>query len=299
MARTIATIQAALIADVIANFTTLANDPNTSPTEKTELLNFVANTSKRAIWRQWTFSTAAAIALSEQKIDVLQAQIEAVAAKAAPATPNWIQDKVLNYFQYDPNVPQVVKLVDFVPKYPIEDASLRIITRCSVITASSFVVNVKVAKQNPPVQLSASEKSSLETFLKTIGIAGVKYEVINEVSDKIYIEGEIKAFGSYSAVIETNVIAAINNYLASIPFNGILKVIDIEKTIRNVEGVDDVILKNVRARGGGITFPSGTSLINNYALVPGQSFYETVSGYIVEENTAGNAFTNTLTFSFI
>lgn len=299
MARTIATIQAALIADVIANFTTLANDPNTSPTEKTELLNFVANTSKRAIWRQWTFSTAAAIALSEQKIDVLQAQIEAVAAKAAPATPNWIQDKVLNYFQYDPNVPQVVKLVDFVPKYPIEDASLRIITRCSVITASSFVVNVKVAKQNPPVQLSASEKSSLETFLNTIGIAGVQYLVVNLPSDKIYIEGTIKAFGSYSAVIETNVIAAINNYLASIPFNGVLKVIDIEKTIRNVEGVDDVILKNVRARGGGITFPSGTSLINNYALVPGQSFYETVSGYIVEENTAGNAFTNTLTFSFI
>ena len=297
MARTIATIQAALIADVIANFTTLANDPNTSPTEKTELLNFVANTSKRAIWRQWTFSTSAAIALSEQKIDVLQAQIEAVVAKAAPATPNWIQDKVLNYFQYDPNVPQVVKLVDFVPKYPIEDASLRIITRCSVITASSFVVNVKVAKQNPPVQLSASEEAALDTFLKTIGIAGVKYEVINEVSDKIYIEGTIKAFGSYSAVIETNVIAAINNYLASIPFNGILKVIDIEKTIRNVEGVDDVILKNVRVRIDGTPLTGATYLINNFTLV--QSFYQTIAGYIVEETTAGNAFANTITPTFI
>ena len=297
MARTIATIQAALIADVIANFTALANDPNTSPTEKTELLNFVANTSKRAIWRQWTFSTAAAIALSEQKIDVLQAQIEAVVAKAAPATPNWIQDKVLNYFQYDPNVPQVVKLVDFVPKYPIEDASLRIITRCSVITASSFVVNVKVAKQNPPVQLSASEEAALDTFLKTIGIAGVKYVVVNIPSDKIYIEGEIKAFGSYSAVMKTNVIAAINNYLASIPFNGILKVIDIEKTIRNVEGVDDVILKNVRVRIDGTPLTGATYLINNFTLV--QSFYQTVAGYIVEETTAGNTFLDKLTPTFI
>lgn len=297
MARTIATIQAALIADVIANFTTLANDPNTSPTEKTELLNFVANTSKRAIWRQWTFSTAAAIALSEQKIDVLQAQIEAIIARAPSATPNFIQDKVLNYFQYDPNVPQVVKIVDLIPQYPIEDASLRIITRCSVITASNYLVNVKVAKQNPPVQLSASEKSSLETFLKTIGIAGVKYEVINEVSDKIYIEGEIKAFGSYSAVIETNVIAAINNYLASIPFNGVLKVIDIEKTIRNVEGVDDVILKNVRVRIDGTPLTGATYLINNFTLV--QSFYQTVAGYIVEETTAGNTFLDKLTPTFI
>ena len=297
MARTIATIQAALIADVIANFTTLANDPNTSPTEKTELLNFVSNTSKRAIWRQWTFSTAAAIALSEQKIDVLQAQIEAIIARAPSATPNFIQDKVLNYFQYDPNVPQVVKIVDLIPQYPIEDASLRIITRCSVITASSYLVNVKVAKQNPPVQLSASEKSSLETFLNTIGIAGVQYLVVNLPSDKIYIEGTIKAFGSYSAVIETNVIAAINNYLASIPFNGILKVIDIEKTIRNVEGVDDVILKNVRVRIDGTPLTGATYLINNFTLV--QSFYQTVAGYIVEETTAGNTFLDKLTPTFI
>lgn len=297
MARSIATIQAALIADVIANFTALANDPNTSASDKAELLKFVANTSKRAIWREWTFNTAVAIALSEQQIDVLQAQIDAVVAKAPSATSAWIQDKVLNYFQFDPNVPQVVKLVDFVPKYPIEDASLRIITRCSVITASSFVVNVKVAKQNPPVQLSSSESDALKTFLKTIGIAGVKYELINEVSDKIYIEGEIKAFGSYSAVIKTNVIAAINNYLASIPFNGILKVIDIEKTIRNVEGVDDVILKNVRARNNSEVFPIGTSLINNFTLV--KSFYETLSGYIVEENTAGQDFSTKLTFSYI
>lgn len=297
MARAVATIQAALIADVIANFTALANDPNTSTEEKQELLKFVANTSKRAIWRQWTFNTAVAIALSEQKIDVLQAKIDAVVAKAAPATPNWIQDKVLNYFQYDPNVPQVVKLVDFIPKYAIEDPSLRIITRCSVVTLTSYIVQVKVAKQNPPVQLLTAEEDALKTFLKTIGIAGVKYEIVNLPSDKIYIEGEIKAFGSYSAVMKTNVITAINNYLASIPFNGIVKVIDIEKTIRNVEGVDDVILKNVRARNYSQVFPIGTLLINNFTLV--KSFYETLSGYIVEETTAGQDFSTKLTFSYI
>jgi hypothetical protein len=142
-----------------------------------------------------------------------------------------------------------------------------------------------------------AEEDALKTFLKTIGIAGVTYEIINKVSDKIYIEGEIKAFGSYSAVMETNVIAAINNYLTSIPFNGIVKVIDIEKTIRNVEGVDDVILKNVRARNNGQVFPIGTSLINNFTLV--KSFYETLSGYIVEETTAGQDFSTKLTFSYI
>ena len=297
MARTVATIQAALIADVIANFTILANDSNTSPTEKIELLKFVANTSKRAIWRQWTYNTAVAIALSEQKIDILQAQIDAVVAKAPAATSAWIQDKVLNYFQYDPNVPQVVKLVDFIPKYPIEDPSLRIITRCSVVKRSSYIVDVKVAKQNPPTQLSAPEEDALKTFLQTICIAGVQYEVRNLVSDKIYIEGEVKAFGSYSAVIKANVITAINTYLASIPFNGTLKVIDIEKTIRNVEGVDDVILKNVRVRIDGTPLTGATYLINNFTLV--QSFYQTIAGYIVEETTAGNTFLDKLIPAFI
>ena len=297
MVRSIATIQAALIADVIANFTALANDPNTSASDKAELLKFAANTSKRAIWRQWTFNIAVSISLCEQQIDVLQAQIDAVVAKAPAATSAWIQDKVLNYFQFDPNVPQVVKLVDFVPKYPIEDPSLRIITRCSVVTSSSYIVDVKVAKQNPPVQLSVNEYNALDTFLKTIGIAGVDYNVINRVSDKIYIEGQVKYFGSYSAVIKTNVISAINNYLASIPFNGILKVIDIEKTIRNVEGVDDVLLKNVRVREDGTLLPSATYLINNFTLV--QSAYPTVSGYIVEETTAGNTFTTTITTTAI
>lgn len=297
MVRSIATIQAALIADVIANFTALANDPNTSASDKAELLKFAANTSKRAIWRQWTFNIAVSIALCEQQIDVLQAQIDAVVAKAPAATSAWIQDKVLNYFQFDPNVPQVVKLVDFVPKYPIEDLSLRIITRCSVVTSSSYIVDVKVAKQNPPVQLSVNEYNALVTFLKTIGIAGVDYNVINRVSDKIYIEGQVKYFGSYSAVIKTNVISAINNYLASIPFNGILKVIDIEKTIRNVEGVDDVLLKNVRVREDGTLLPSATYLINNFTLV--QSAYPTVAGYIVEETTAGNTFTTTITTTAI
>ena len=297
MPRTISTIQAALIADVIANFTALANDPDTSASDKAELLKFVANTSKRAIWIEWTFNIAVAIALSEQQIDVLQAQIDAVVAKAPIATNNFIQDKVLNYFQFDPNVPQVVKLVDFVPKYPIEDPSLRIITRCSVVTRSSYIVDVKVATQNPPVQLSAPQEAALVTFLKTIGIGGVEYNVINRVSDKIYIEGEVKYFGSYSAVIKTNVISAINNYLASIPFNGILKVIDIEKTIRNVEGVDDVLLKNVRVRENGTLLASATYLINNFTLV--QSAYPTVAGYIVEETTAGNTFTTTITTTAI
>ena len=59
----------------------------------------------------------------------------------------------------------------------------------------------------------------------------------------------------------------------------------------------ELILKNVRARNHSEVFPIGTSLINNFTLV--KSFYETLSGYIVEETTAGQDFSTKLTFSYI
>lgn len=297
MARTVATIQAQIIADVITTFTALANDPNTSAADKQEILKFVANTSKRAIWRLWTHIVADAIVLNEQLMDVLQAEIEAIAANAAPATPNWIQDKVINYFQYDPNVPQVVQLINFIPKYPIEDPTLRIITRCSVTTDLSNNVHVKAAKQNPPVALSVAELASLQTFINTIGVAGINYLCESNPADQLYIKGTVDFFGSYSAVIRTNIIAGVNNFLASIPFNGVMKIIDLEKAIRNVEGVNDVRLETVRARSNGTPFISGTYLINSFTLV--QSQWPTNAGYIIPETTAGNTLSDSGTLNLV
>jgi hypothetical protein len=77
-------------------------------------------------------------------------------------------------------------------------------------------------------------------------------------------------------------------------FNGILKVSDIELAVRDVVGVNDILLKNVKMRSDVTPFTGGTFLIQNNTVI--SRIFPTVSGYIVGETTTGNTFADKLTF---
>jgi hypothetical protein len=277
MARSIAEIQAAIIASVQA-------DAN---------LAQAASTSQTAIWRLWTFIVATAIAILEQLQDVFQSNNEAIINLAAPQTAQWLQDRVFK-FQYDATTPQVLQLIDLVPQYPITDETKRIVTRCSVTSNLTNKVLVKVAKSETPEALTSPEISALQTYVNTLGVAGIKYVVSSTNSDKIYIQAQVYFAGAYSAIIQANVIAAIETYLGSLPFNGTLKISDLEIAIRNTEGVNDVIFNNVKARRDADSLSAATSLVLANTVITKQ--WATVAGYIVGETTASNTLADTLTF---
>lgn len=299
MARKVDTIQAAMVGDVVTMFTALANDNNISPSQKTAILAFITNTSKRSIWRLLTAVASNCVALNEQQMDILVAEIEADILLSAPATPNWLQDKALNYFQYSATTPQIVQLVNFLPKYPIEDPSLRIITRCSVRTVPSSNVLIKVAKGASPVALLPAESAALQNFYTTIGDAGINYKVSSMDGDLIYIKADIYFQGQYSAIISTNVVAAINDflaYLSTVQFDGLLKISDLERAIRNVTGVNDVVLHEVKVRNptSAPTWSMGIYLVNNDTLLIRE--YNPISGYILPETQATYTFSTTLNY---
>lgn len=277
MARSIATIQAALIADVQADST----------------LSGLTSTSKRAMWRLWTFVFAVAINLLEQLMDVFKTNTEKTVSLAAPQTSQWLQDKVFK-FQYDATNPQVLQLINLVPQYAVVDASLRIVTRCSVKTNLSGSVTIKVAKNEPPEPLDNSELSALQTYVSLIGVTGIAYAVTSTASDKLFVQADIYYNGGYSSVIQTNVITAIENYLASLPFDGGMKLTDLEAAIRNTEGVNDVIFTNVIAREDATPLANGTYLVTGNQYVG--RIWPTVSGYIVGETTSGSTLADTLNF---
>jgi hypothetical protein len=277
MARSIAEIQAAIIADVQA-------DPK---------LVQAASTSRVAIWRLWTFVVATAIALLEQLQDVFQSNNEAIVNLAAPQTAQWLQDRVFK-FQYDATTPQVLQLIDLVPQYPIVDETKLLVTRCSVTSNLTNKVLVKVAKSETPEPLTSPEISALQTYVDTLGVAGIKYIVSSTDSDKIYIAAQVYFAGAYSAIIQANVITSIETYLASLPFNGTLKLSDLEIAIRNTEGVNDVVFNNVKARRDADSLSVATSLVLSNTVISKQ--WATVAGYIVGETTASNTLADTLTF---
>lgn len=263
----------------------------------TTLGPLLTSSSKRAIYRLWAFIQATAIEMHEQLIDIFTANVESVAAMAAPSTANWLQNQILN-FQYSPTNPQIIQLVNFAPQYPVVDPTLLIISRCSVTTSLSNQVVLKVATGNPPGPLSSPQIAALTAFLNPpngIGVAGINYIIQSLAADQIYIQANIFYQGQYSSVIQVNVIAAITAYLAAIPFNGVVKLSDLEGAVKAVAGVNDVVFQNVSARAASVGFGSGTPLVVNQNEM--SRIYATVAGYIVGETTGGQDLPNTLTFT--
>lgn len=282
MARSIDTIQQAIITDVQAD--PVLNGSTANPP-------YTLSTSKRAIWRLWTRIFATACFLLESIIDTFKSDIEVTAAKAAAASALWVQDKMFQ-LQYDSVVPQIIQLIDTVAQYNPVDPSKRIITRCSVKTILSNNVLIKLAQQEPPIALTSSMIASAQGYINTIGTAGIVYNVTSGAPDKLYINADIYYNGQYAATILQSLTSAITDYLAALPFDGAVLMSDIDIVLKKVVGVNDVVLNTVMARSNSTSFSSSTALILN-----GQSIsrlWNTSTGYIVPENTAGQTLADTL-----
>jgi len=253
-------------------------------------LSGLTSNSQTAIWRLWAYIVAVTINLFEQFQDVFKEEIEEIAKTIVPGTPSWLRQKTLE-FQYSQDSPQNLVLVDLVPTYPVINESLRIISRASVTEATNLTANVKVAKNNPPEPLSGLEQTALIDYLGTIRFAGTKINVVNLAPDRLFVNANVYYDGAYSSVIENNVKTALRNYLQNLSsfenFNGVVRNSAIVDTIQKVEGVIDVQLNQVKARANSTLFENGTVVTLKY---------ETFAGYIIEEDSSGNTFDDSITF---
>jgi hypothetical protein len=278
MARTISTIQQQML-DAIAADATLSS--------------LLTSTSKRAVYRLFTYIVAVGISVLEQLIDIFYANAQTLAAQSAPGSAAWLQYKIFQ-FQYSATVAQIVQLINFQPTYSVIDPTLQIISRCSVGSTIANKVQIKVATGSTPAALSAPQLSALQSYVTQCGIAGVDYTVTSGNPDQLYIECFIYYTGQYSSVIQATVTAAITAFLASLPFNGQMKVGNLETALRNVQGVTDVILVNVIARADATAFGSGTPLVSNQQLVG--RLWPTVAGYMISETTTGQTINDKITY---
>lgn len=257
-------------------------------------LTTLNSSSQTAIYTLWKFITSTIINYIEQLWDLYKVDLETIVKSAPVGSSKWLQKKVLD-FQYDSVTPQVLEVdSNFAVNYVTVDSTLRIISRCAVITSPVKEVLIKVAKDNPPIPLTTPEKNSLIGYVSDLSFAGIRYTVSSLDSDKIYIKGNIYYNGQYALTISTNVIDAINTYLANIPFNGSVSLLGLTDAIQGVTGVTDLLLVDVAIRSDVTPFLSKTYLINNKTNII--TNYQTLAGYVEEETTASNTFTDTLTF---
>ena len=270
----------------------------TAKASKTEL-NGLDSPSQVSRWNLFLYIVAVCTAVFEQVLDIRNTAVENLVAASKPSTPAYIKHQVLNLFQYDATTPQVLILNNFAPTYAIINTDLNIITRCSISTLGDKSVEIKVAKENPPVPIIAGESAALSTFLDNILPPGISYNLISVNPDNIYVEADVIYNGTYAPTIQDNVKTALTDFYGTlssdISFNGVLLVSDIEKVIKNTEGVIDVVIKKVYGREDSATFVAGTKIFD-LSLGINLGSYQMYAGYGVEETTSGKTLNDSLNF---
>lgn len=257
-------------------------------------LNGLTSTSQVAVWRLWVYITALAINLFEQLQDLFKTEMETIATQARPGTEAWWQYEIFK-FQYSATIPQVLTFVDFAPVYTTIDDNLKIVTRCSVNTDPNKVVSIKVAKNDPPEPLTLTEYNSLDGYIQAIRFAGVDYNLISADSDKVMVAADVYVDAQYFSTIQTLVEAALSNYLANVPFNGVIKVSAIEDAIQSVTGVTDIKITTVKARRDTVLI-ANANIVYDLSTGVNNRTYSSYAGYLVGEDTAGYTFADTINY---
>ena len=259
-------------------------------------LSGLTSSSQTALWNLWFFIVASCIAIFEQLQDLFKSDLETIAKNAIPNTAQWTRDKTLK-FQYSSTVAQVAELntTTFVVDYQFINASYNILTRCAVITEPNNNVTIKVAKSSPPVALSSPELSSLTDYVTTWQSVGLTYNVVSRSSDKMEVVADIYYDAQYSPTIQTDVIAALETYMANLPFNGVISNQAIVDAMQAVVGVSNVKLTRVLVRRNTQAYAGGITLYNLSTGVDSVR-YQTYAGYVEEETTSSHTFSDTLSF---
>lgn len=255
-------------------------------------LSGLTSTSQTAKWNLYYFIVASCIAIFEQLQDLFKIDLENIASTAAPSTPQWTRNKVLKFQTGD-----VAELntTTFVIEYPVINTANQILTRCAVVTAPNRTVLIKVAKSDPPGPVTVGELAELQSYVETFNPAGIAFTLINEDSDKMEVAATIYYNGQYTGVITDNVEAALNSYMANLPFNGRITTQSVVDAIQAVDGVISVSLTRILVRRDTVAYGAGVTLYNLSTGIDSVN-YDTYSGYVVEETTASHTFADTLTY---
>ena len=277
MARTVAQIKQSML-----------DAKNADPT-----LSTLTSTSQTAKWNLYYFIVASCIAIFEQLQDLFKIDLEAIASTAAPSTPQWTRNKVLKFQTGD-----VAELntTTFVIEYPTITLANQILTRCAVITAPNRTVLIKVAKSEPPAPVSGGELAELQSYVETFNPAGIAFTLVNEDSDKMEVAATIYYNGQYSSVVATNVEAALNSYMSNLPFNGVISTQAVVDAMQSAEGVISVSLTRILVRRDTVGYGAGVTLYNLSTGIDSVQ-YQTIAGYVTEENTASHTFADTLIYT--
>ena len=280
MARTVSQIQQEINKNINANIPQLTN------------------TSKFSVWYQISYVCAVAIAFLEQVFDLFRADTNKLIATIPPNSFLWLQDKILNLFQYDANNTQIIQLQTDItksnylqPYYVNVDTSLNIVKQCSLNLDSSVPggIDVKAIGANR-VNLNSAQINSLLYFLQIIGVPGITYFVSSYPADILIGQITINYNKNYNnGDIQTLFNNFFNAYILSIKFNGTFYLTDFISKLKSQNFVNDFTVNSLDVTNNNLVSYNLPIVVNNEVRNSGeflQSF--NTAGYFANNNPSGS-----------
>lgn len=236
MARTIAQIQAQIIAEKTANAT---------------LNTLLTSTSLVAVWRLWTYIVAVCIWTLETLFDAHKAEVNGIIATQKPHTLQWYAVKA-KQFQYGDTLPADSDVYDPIST---DEAVLVVAYAAAIETLNS--IRIKVARLNSGTldALSAPQLSAFTAYMARVKDAGVRLVLTSGEADNLRLKVAIyydplvlnNAGERLDGTAATPVKDAINDFLTNLPFNGLFVVNKLIDAIMNTEGVVNGVVNEAKA----------------------------------------------------
>lgn len=269
--------------DIMTEASTMSSlqelDPQ--PDDSQQFLNDLTTDSAVAEHRLWAWVTAFCMAKFDDLVDLAKAYILEIADRAKPQTERWYAQK-LDEFQYG----DALVYPNNVPVYDSMNISKRIIKRRAV-TSVGGILTFKVAGEGSNVlrAMNTAELNAIDAYIHEIIAPGTNWQLISLNKDTVKVNGNVHFNGQYLETdIRQRVEASISTYFSTIPFNGTLEYQKLIDAIQAVEGVEDVEIFSMEARNGSGPYQTFTRV------------WPTVSGWVLEDDTAGNTFQDTLNY---
>lgn len=263
-----------------------------------ELTEF-ENSSKMSILDAFTWVTSACIWTFENVMDVFKVDLAKDLQNRINGTPAYFANALMKYQSGDD---LVISEDGTSFSYPQVDPTKRIVTKVAYYEEDEpgfhdKIVRFKIATGKPGAyaRIDDDELIAIRAFLNQILFAGQHARVVSRIGDVlvprvvVYYDGAVPEDDLYAAIE-----SALNEYIASIDFNGLVYTQKVIDSIQNVEHVTDVQVSSDDTDHQGIfiaSYDDDNNLIYKEGttgpLVKIGRYFVPNSGYIKQSSASG------------
>lgn len=156
----------------------------------------------------------------------------------------WLQNLALQFQLGD------IAIIDpttYVVGYTTIDTSKQIIQYASALETQNGVI-LKVRRLSTDV-LSTEELAEFTSYINQAKIIGQRISVLNQPADLLNLQGTIVYNSQLNkSDVQTNVEAAINSYIASLPFASTFVIAELISAVLSVNGVYDFQISTIQGK---------------------------------------------------